>query len=161
MSKVYVGKIVSFHGIKGEIRILSDFDFPDKAFLVGSNLIIDDKNYEIVSYRVHKNYHMVKFSGYDDINDVLFLKNKKVYKEKDDIVLEDGEILDEDLITFKVLTNEGKSGKIKEIFYASKVNKILRVLIDDREILIPRYSPFVKRIDKDKKIIEIEIIEGM
>ncbi len=161
MSKVYVGKIVSFHGIKGEIRILSDFDFPDKAFLVGSNLIIDDKVYEIVSYRVHKNYHMVKFLGYDDINDVLFLKNKKVYKEKDDIVLEDGEILDEDLITFKVLTNEGKSGKIKEIFYASEKNKILRILIDDREILIPRYSPFVKKIDKDKKVIEIEIIEGM
>ena len=161
MSKVYVGKIVSFHGIKGEVRILSDFDFPDKAFLVGSNLIIDDKVYEIVSYRVHKNYHMVKFLGYDDIDDVLSLKNKKVYKEKKDIILEDGEILDEDLITFKVLTNEGKSGKIKEIFYASENNKILRILIDDREILIPRYSPFVKKIDKDKKVIEIEIIEGM
>ncbi len=161
MSKVYVGKIVSFHGIKGEIRILSDFDFPDKAFLVGSNLIIDDKNYEIVSYRVHKNYHMVKLLGYDNIDDVLFLRNKKVYKEKDDIILDDDEILDEDLISFKVLTNEGKSGKIKEIFYASQVNKILRVLIDDREILIPRYSPYVKKIDKDKKIIEIEIIEGM
>ena len=31
-NKVYVGKIVSTHGIKGEIRILSDFDFFFKIF---------------------------------------------------------------------------------------------------------------------------------
>ena len=45
MDKVYVGKIVSTHGIKGEIKILTQFNFKDKVFKVGNSLIIDDKEY--------------------------------------------------------------------------------------------------------------------
>ena len=32
MDKIYIGKIVNTHGIKGEVRILSDFLYKDKAF---------------------------------------------------------------------------------------------------------------------------------
>ena len=59
MEKVYVGKIVSTHGIKGEIRILNHFNFKDKVFKIGNKLIIDDKEYEIKSHRVHKGFDMV------------------------------------------------------------------------------------------------------
>ena len=45
MNKIYIGKIVSTHGIKGELRILSDFQFKDKVFKVDNKLIIDDKEY--------------------------------------------------------------------------------------------------------------------
>ena len=37
MQKVYVGKVVGTHGIKGEIRIISDFQFKDKVFVVGNS----------------------------------------------------------------------------------------------------------------------------
>ena len=43
MDEVYIGKVVGTHGIKGEVRILSDFQFKDKVFIVGKKLIIDDK----------------------------------------------------------------------------------------------------------------------
>ena len=36
MKDVYVGKIVSTHGIKGEVKILSDFEYKDKVFKVGN-----------------------------------------------------------------------------------------------------------------------------
>ena len=49
MDKIYVGKIVTTHGIKGEVRILSDFQFPEKIFKVGCELIIDDQKYIIMS----------------------------------------------------------------------------------------------------------------
>ena len=42
-NKVFLGKIVSTHGIKGELRIISDFEYKDKAFKVGTYLIIDDE----------------------------------------------------------------------------------------------------------------------
>ena len=41
MKKIYVGKIVNTHGIKGELRILSDFDYKEKVFQVNNKLIID------------------------------------------------------------------------------------------------------------------------
>lgn len=160
MEKVYIGKIVSTHGIKGELRILSDFPFKDKVFIVGNKLIIDDKEYEIKSYRVHKNFDMVTLDNYKDINEVLFLLKKDVYFDKSNLNLSSDEVLDEDLIDFRVITKDGKVGVIKEIFMASENNKILRVEFD-REILIPLDSPMVIELSKDKKEILVELIDGM
>lgn len=157
MDLVYVGKIVSTHGIKGEIKIISDFAYKEKVFQPQNTLIIDAKNYEIKTYRHHKNYEMVTLNDYKDINEVLFLINKKVYFSKRDLNLSETEILDEDLITFKVLTNTGKEGIIKEIFLASPTNKILRVLFD-KEVLIPFNSPMIKKIDKEKKELKVELL---
>lgn len=158
MDKIYIGKIVSTHGIKGELKILSDFEYKSKVFVVGNKLIIDDREYIIKSYRVHKNFDMVCLDDYKDINEVLFLLKKDVYVSKESLNLGIDEVLDEDLITYKVLTNTGKVGIIKEIFKASETNKIIRVLFD-KEILIP-YS-FIKSIDKNKKEVIVELIDGM
>ena len=160
MNKVYIGKIVSTHGIKGELKILSDFPYKDKVFVVGNKIIIDNEDYEIKSYRVHKNFDMVTLNDYKDINEVLFLLKKEVYFDKDKLSLNDNEILDEDLIKYSVLTKDGKEGIIKEIFLASASNKILRVEFD-HEVLIPLSSPIIISIDKENKKIIVELIEGM
>jgi 16S rRNA processing protein RimM len=160
MNKVYIGKIVSTHGIKGELKILSDFPYKDKVFVVGNKIIIDNEDYEIKSYRVHKNFDMVTLNDYKDINEVLFLLKKEVYFDKDKLSLNDNEILDEDLIKYSVLTKDGKEGIIKEIFLASETNNILRVEFD-HEVLIPLSSPMIISIDKENKKIIVELIEGM
>lgn len=156
---LYIGKIVSTHGIKGELRILSDFQFKDKVFVVGNELIINNNPYKIRSYRKHKNFDMVTLNDYNNINDVLFLLKQKVYFKKEDLVLSDNEILDEDLLNFKVLCND-LEGRVLEIFLASENNKVIRVMLD-KEYLIPMNSPLIKRIDKTNKIIEIDLIDGM
>ena len=93
MTKLYIGKIVNTHGIKGELRIKDNLTTKQrmKYLKIGSNLIIDDNKYLITSYRVHKDYDMVTFLGFNNINEVLFLKNKKVYKEESEINLKDEE----------------------------------------------------------------------
>lgn len=159
-NKVYVGKIVSTHGIKGEIRILSDFDYKEKVFKVGNKLIIENKEYTIKSYRKHKNYDMVTLNDYNNINEVLFLMKKDVYFLKENLNLSSNEVLDEDLMTFTVLTNDNKKGIIKEIFYASQTNKIIRIQLD-KEILIPMNSPMIEKIDKEKKEIYIKLLDNM
>lgn len=158
---VFIGKVVSTHGIKGEIRILSSFEFKSKVFQVGNEIIIDNQTYTIKSYRVHKKFDMVTLEGFNNINDVLFLLKQKVFVKKDLLELTSDEVLDEDLISFNVLTTEGKKGIIKEIFYASENNKVLRILIDEEQILIPYFSPLVKEVDKENKQILIEILKGM
>ena len=160
MNKIFIGKVVNTHGIKGEIRILSDFPYKDKVFIINNKLIIDDKEYIIKSYRVHKGYDMVTLDGFNNINDVLFLLKSNVYISEELLNLDDDEILDDELMTYKVLTKDGKEGIIKEIFKASSTNKILRVMFD-REVLIPMNSPMVKKIDKENKEVIVELIEGM
>lgn len=160
MNKIYIGKIVSTHGIKGEVKILSNFEYKDKVFKVGNKLTIDDKDYTIKTYRIHKKFDMVTLDNYKDINEVLFLMKKNVFYKKENLSLIDDEILDEDLVTYKVLTTEGKRGIIKEIFFGSPTNKIIRIILD-KEILIPFNSPMIKKIDKKKKEIIIELINGI
>ena len=103
---------------------------------------------------------MVTLNDYKDINEVLFLLKKKVYFKKENLKLDDDEVLDEDLINYQVLTTDGKRGIIKEIFLASKDNKILRIMLD-REILIPINSPMIKKINKKKQELTVELISGI
>lgn len=160
MDKVYIGKIVSTHGIKGEIKIISDFQFKSKVFKIENKLIVDNIEYVIKTYRVHKKFDMVTLKGYDNINDVLFLMKKKVYIDKNNLYLDDNEVLDQDLLDFKILTIDGRCGIISEIFFSSPSNKIIRAVFD-KEVLIPFNSPMVKKIDKINKEVIVELIEGI
>ena len=84
---VYVGKIVNTHALKGEVRLLSNFEYKDKVFLSGKTLYVGmHKSKEIIeTYRRHKQFDMIKFKGIDYINDVLKYKGAYVYALKNDI----------------------------------------------------------------------------
>lgn len=41
---VYVGEIVNTHGIKGELRIVSDFKYKDSVFVKGKKLYLGKEN---------------------------------------------------------------------------------------------------------------------
>ena len=159
MTKLYIGKIVNTHGIKGELRIKDNLttNQRNEIFKIGSNLIIDDKAYKITSYRVHKDYDMVTFDGFTNINEVLFLKGKKVYKSKDEINLHNGDILDSELVTYKVKTTDEKEGSILDIEETGNNYKILRLLIDNNEVLVPYHKDFVK-IDSNKKEVIVKLL---
>lgn len=159
MNEVYIGKIVSTHGIKGEIKIISDFEYKEKVFVVGKKLIIDHKEYEIKSYRRHKQFDMVTLNDYKDINDILFLMKKNVFMLESDIDL-GNLVLDNELLNYSCLTVDGKCGIIKEIFFSAPNYKVMRVMFE-KEVLIPFNSPMIKEISKDKKEVIVELIEGM
>ena len=89
MKFINIGKIVNTHGIKGELRILSHFKYKNKIFSPGFKLYIGKDKYEeiINSYRVHKQFDMVTFKGYNDINEVLKYKGLYVFINSDDFKL--------------------------------------------------------------------------
>lgn len=158
MNKVYLGFITSTHGIKGEIKIKSSFEYKDKAFKPGNKIYINNSFYTIKTYRRHKDFEMVTLEGFNNINDVLFLLKSKVYIEKEELKL-DSEVLDDELLEYKVSYGD-KVGFVKEVFFASPTNKIIRVVIDAEEVLVP-YNDLFVRIDKNNKIIYINLIDGM
>ena len=83
---IYIGKIVNTHGIKGEVRLLSNFLEKDLIFKNGFKVYIGSKKEEQVinTYRPHKLFDMLTFKGVDDINLVLKYKGEKVYINKAD-----------------------------------------------------------------------------
>lgn len=150
---ICLGKIVNTHGLKGEVRIVSDFKYKSSVFKKGSHLFINDDELIINTYRTHKEYDMVTFDGISNIDDVLKYKGKKVYIKKEDYDFHG--ILNEDLIGLPVYGDGKLIGNVTDIY--KNVNQELIVV--DKDILIPYVPAFIKSINKDK--IEINVIEGL
>ena len=70
-----VGKIVNTQGIKGEVRVISTTDFPEERYKKGNVLCFFLPKNEtpiqvtIKNHRRHKNFDLLLFEGYENIND--------------------------------------------------------------------------------------------
>lgn len=151
MDYIYIGKIVSTHGIKGEVKIISDFFEKDKIFKKGFKLYITPLYHEEVinTYRVHKNYDMVTFNGYNDINEILKYIGMGVYIKRSDLALKEDEYLLSDLIGYAVYDNNKLLGKVSGINFNNNV--LLKI---DDIFYIPFIDEFIEKVDvKTKKIM--------
>lgn len=161
MDYYYIGRIVQTHGIKGEVRIRSLFDKKECVFKKGMTFYIgeDYKPFQVVSYRPHKEFDMVIFEGYDNINQVLPYLKKKVYVKKSDVSLGENEYILEDLVGLEVYENGLKLGKVEEIVYNGG-NILLRVS-GENCFYIPNKSYFIKYVDLEKGRIITENAKGL
>lgn len=161
MKYVLIGKIVNTHGIKGELRIKSDFLMKERVFKKGMSYYIGkDKILEkVASYRHHKDFEMVCFEEYDNINQVLKYLKSNVYVKKDDLCLKDNEYILEELIGFQVVENEEVLGKIQEIMYNS--SNVLLYVKAEKNFYIPNNSHFIKKVDMLKKEVIVENTKGL
>ena len=58
---VCIGKVINFFGIKGELKILSDFEKQNLAFKCGNKIMIKEEWMTITSVRRHKNYVLINY----------------------------------------------------------------------------------------------------
>lgn len=164
---VSVGKILNFHGIKGEAKVgftknQADFFCSLKEVFVKVNN--DYKALKINSIRLHKNFALVKFDGIDSINDLMEYKGAFLYVEENTIRenLEEDEFLIDELVSLEVFDQEGKKLGFVVGVSNNGANDLLSVKTNSKQIVL---VPFVKAIVtdvsiKDKKII-INNIEGL
>ena len=159
---IYIGKIVNTHGIKGEVRILSDFEKKDRVFVAGMPIYIGrKKEKEIInSYRHHKNFEMITMKGYNDINQILKYKGLYVYIKKEDLKLGKDEYLETDLIGLSVMVDGIKKGIVEDIGDAGH-NKLLIIKSNEKTIYIPYQKEFISIVDFNNGTITITPIKGM
>lgn len=159
MEYIYVGTLVNTHGIKGEVRLLSDFEHKKLVFKPNFKLYIGKSKDEVAvsTYRVHKNFDMLTFIGINNINDVLKFKGEYVYALREDIKHEG--YFKEDLIGMEVYVSDKLVGSVKEIM-KSKAHDIL-VIRGNKKHMVPFISEFVDNVDTNKRIITIKAIGGL
>ena len=157
MNLIYIGKLVNTHGIKGEVRIISNFKYKNDVFKKDNVIYINDKAYKINSYRVLKMFDMITFDGINSIDDVICLKGNNVYINKDEYKFSG--YLNEDLIGLEVYDNDIYKGKIVEILKGSKYD--LLVIDGIKRHMVPNIPEFINTIDLDKNKITINYIKGL
>lgn len=162
MEFICVGKIVQTHGIKGELRIRSNFLKKDRVFKKGFTLYLgDEKKPEVINtYRPHKEFDMVTFEGYNNINQVLDYLKLKVYAKKEDIELKEDEYILEELVGLDVIEDGLNLGKVSEIVYNNS-NILLYVISENTNFYIPNNPNFIKKVNLDKNEIIVENAKGL
>lgn len=162
MEYICVGKIVQTHGIKGELRIKSRFLKKDRIFKKGFTLYLgEDKKAEVInSYRPHKDFDMVTFVGYDNINQVLGYLKLLVYIKKSDIELSENEYILEELVGLNVIEDGLYLGKVDEIVYNNS-NILLSVKGEKHNFYIPNNPNFIKKVNLSEKEVIVENTKGL
>lgn len=159
MQYLYIGKLVNTHGIKGEVRLISNFKHKSKVFVPGFKFYVgkEKKEFIIESYRKHKQFDMVVFKDNYDINLVEHLKGSFVYINKSDLILNKNEFLAVDLIGFNVIINDKLIGVVDNVI-ETPANE---VLVLDNNVMIPYVKAFINNIDEKNKRVYVNDVKGL
>lgn len=151
---ICIGKIVNTFGIKGELKVISDFEFQSRVFIKDFTLFIgEEKVKEVINtWRIHKNNYLLLFNNYSNINEVLKYKGKKIYINRNDLKLNKNEYLLNDLIGYSVYDKDKLLGIVVD--YEKNINNILFKVKGDKSFYLPYIDEYILEIDNiNKKII--------
>ena len=166
ISELQVGVITQTHGIKGEVKVFPTTDDVSRYRKL-KEVIMDTGReritMEIEGVKFFKQYAIVKFKGYDSINDIEKYKRAKLYVTRAHAVkLQKDEYFIADLVGLNVVTDEGEPfGKMKDVL-ATGANDVYVVEREDgTEVLLPAIRECVKAVDMEQGQITVHIMEGL
>lgn len=122
---IFIGKSTSTFGIKGELKVRSDFNYLDKAYKIGNVILINNIEHKISGVRYHKNHVLLKIDNLENINDVLDYVGYNIYIKRSDLNLSSNEYLDSDLINSDVINDGINLGKVIDVIRG--VNTLIKV----------------------------------
>lgn len=161
MDLIKIAKIVSAHGLNGEVKI---FPYTDdlNGFKEYNEIYIDGEELEIISQKIASKFIVLKLKGFDYIDDVKRLIDKDVFIDKAQMPsLDEGEYYIHELIAMEVYSEADELiGTVKDVMETS-ANHVLVVDHDGKEALIPFVKAFIKELDLKRRKIKVKLIEGI
>lgn len=162
----HLGYIAKLHGFKGEVSLFLDVTNPEDYRTLDAVFI--DLNDHLTPFFVksiklkNKGFAAVKFEGVDDESVARKLLRKPVYLP--DAILPELTGLrfyDHEVVGFKIIDKRfGYVGLLEQVVDL-KVNPLLMVLNEDKEILIPLLKDTVLLVDRAKKELHVTTPEGL
>ena len=134
---ISVGKILNFHGVKGELEI-ERLKFTPKTSII-------------------------KFKGIDTLNDILAYKGCLVFAEESSVRenLEDDEFLIDELVGLDVYDGEERVGAVVGVSNNGASDLLSVKTISKNICLVPFVKAIVLSVDIKTKRIQINNIEGL
>ncbi|MBG9784290.1 ribosome maturation factor RimM [Shouchella lehensis] len=164
-----VGRLVNTHGVRGEVRVLSNTDFGEERFAIGSQLKVasspDEKGtlIQVKSHRKHKNFDLLTFEGYTNMNEVEEFKGKYMYvSEKQLSELGENEFYYHEIIGCQAIDEDGHSlGMIKEIIETGANDVWVVERKGKKDLLLPYIEDVIKEVNLNEGIVKVHLLEGL
>ena len=159
-----IGKIVSTHGVKGEVRVQPWCDSPQfmKQF---KTLYFDGQGRDAVAVagcRPHGNVVLLKLQGIDTPETARELRGKVLYMRRADANLSESSYFIQELLDCEVYDAQTGVlyGQIKAVS-PTGANDVWHIEKDGREYLLPAIREVVKSVDVAAGKIEICPMRGI
>ena len=161
-----VGVISSTHGVRGEVKVYPTTDDPER-FLDLEEVILDPGRerlpLKIENVKFFKNMVILKFKGYDNINDIEKYKGRDLYITRDQAVeLEEDEYFIADLIGMSVVAEDGTVlGTLADVM-PTGANDVYVVRTENgKELLIPAIKECILNVDVEERAMRIHVMDGL
>lgn len=153
---IEAGQIVTTHGIRGEVKVLTWLDAPE-LLCEFDRCCIDGNEYIMDSVRVQKTCNIVKLHGIDTVEAAQTLRDKVVLLYRDDI---DGDVIfGAELIGMQVFSDDRLLGVITDVL--DYPGNSVYVVKGSYEYMIPAVKEFILSTDLDENKMTVRVIEGM
>lgn len=153
---VEAGEIVTTHGVRGEMKVLTWLDCPE-MLCEFDRCRIDGKEYTIETCRVQKTCNLIKLQGIDTMEAAQAMRGKIVNLYREDI--DDEVIFAAELKDVEVYCKGELLGKIVDVL--DYPGNSVYVVKGEYEYMIPAVSAFVLNTDMENNRMDVNIIEGM
>ena len=150
------GEIVTTHGVRGEVKVLSWLDSPE-MLCEFDRCRISGREYVMDSVRVQKTCNLVKLRGIDTMEDAQKLRGKTMELYREDI--SDELIFASELVDVEVYADGACIGKIKEVL--DYPGNSVYVVQGEREYLIPAVKEFILSTDLERNQMQVKLLKGM
>ena len=161
-----VGVITQTHGIRGEVKVFPTTD--DAARFQELRQVLLDTGKETISLEIEnvkffKQFVILKFKGYDNINDIERYKRCSLLVKRDDAApLEEDEYYIADMIGMKVVTDRGEEFGILKNVMETGANDVYVIEHPSKgEILIPAIKECILDVDIPGRLMKIHVMDGL
>jgi len=161
VSKEYLeaGKIVSTHGVRGEVKLLPWADTPEFLLRFRTLWLEGGKPVEVEHSRVQKTCVLLKLNGVDTVEQAALLRGRVLSIRRDDPALPQDTVFIADLLGLPVYADGVQIGVLKDVLTLPSSD--VWVVKGEHEYMIPAVKEFVPEADPSKGFLEVRLIEGM
>jgi len=159
-----IGYISKTHGLKGEVTAI--FTEPIELDSVKSVFIKIKKSESLVPYFIESfsdrgDKAFIKFEDVNSAESAAGLTGSSLHLDK--AVRPDlkrGQFYNDEVVGYLVEDEtEGKLGLIKQVIQSGP-SRLLEIDFNGKDVLIPVNGPFIKSVNKSKKLIKVSLPEG-
>ena len=161
-----VGVITQTHGIRGEVKVFPTTDDVNRFKKLKETILDTGKEQitlEIEGVKFFKQYVILKFKGYDNINDIERYKGKSLYVTRANAVkLRKDEYFIADLIDIDVYDEEDKPfGVLKDVIETGANDVYDIKLKGGRSVLVPAIKECILSVDIENRKMVIHLLDGL
>ena len=153
---IEAGEIVTTHGVRGEVKVLTWLDSPE-LLCEFDRCRIGGKEFRMESVRVQKTCNLVKLSGVDTMEAAQAMRGKVVELYREDI--DEDVIFGAELIGVEVYEEDTLLGKVTDVL--DYPGNSVYVVSGEHEYMIPAVNQFILSTDLDANRMQVKLIEGM